>query len=200
MRAALHSHILCWFRPRQLPQGYAVLRPVPRTAPGTDPKQRPRAHTVEPFAAKDYREDNIYHHAEVGRIVTEMVRPRVGGDAWGGFSWPHLRVAGLARIIQSKLYLHQCSTKYCLQNRTTCRFFFPWPRQPHQQFDEHMDRVACQRRCVEDDQWVNPHNLYLAMFSPATVHVLPFDPQHGSDNARLYAGKYASKPEKDCPL
>ena len=46
-------------------------------------------------------------------------------------------------------------------------------------------------------QWLNPHNWYLMMFSPATIHVLPFDPQHGSDNARVYAGKYASKPEKD---
>ena len=45
-------------------------------------------------------------------------------------------------------------------------------------------------------QWLNPHNWYLMMFSPATIHVLPFDPQHGSDNARVYAGKYASKPEK----
>ena len=45
-------------------------------------------------------------------------------------------------------------------------------------------------------QWLNPHNWYLMMFSPATIHVLPFDPQHGNDNARVYAGKYASKPEK----
>ena len=45
-------------------------------------------------------------------------------------------------------------------------------------------------------QWLNPHNWYLMMFSPATVHVLPFDPHHGSENARVYAGKYASKPEK----
>ena len=34
------------------------------------------------------------------------------------------------------------------------------------------------------------------MFSPATVHVLPFDPSHGADQARQYAGTYASKPEK----
>ncbi len=67
---------------------------------------------------------------------------------------------------------------------------------PHQQFDENMDRVACQRRCEEDDQWLNPHNWYLAMFSPSTIHVLPFDPHHGNDNARVYAGKYASNPEK----
>ena len=45
-------------------------------------------------------------------------------------------------------------------------------------------------------QWLNPHNWYLAMFSPSTIHGLPFDPQHGCDNARVYAGKYASKPEK----
>ena len=52
------------------------------------------------------------------------------------------------------------------------------------------------RRLEDDDQWLNPHNLYLAMFSPSTVHVLPFDPRHGADTARQYAGKYASKPEK----
>ena len=40
------------------------------------------------------------------------------------------------------------------------RFFFPWPKMPHQQFDENMDRVACQRRCEEDDQ-----EIVLACFS-----------------------------------
>ena len=72
------------------------------------------------------------------------------------------------------------------------RFFFPWPSQAQQQYDANMERVACQRRCEEDDQWLNPHNLYLMMFSPSTIHVLPFDPQVGSDLARVYAGKYAS--------
>ena len=76
------------------------------------------------------------------------------------------------------------------------RFFFPWPYQPHQCYDENTERVALQRRLPADDQWLNPHNLYLTMFSPATVHVLPFDPSHGADQARQYAGKYASKPEK----
>ena len=70
----------------------------------------------------------MYHHAEVARVVTEMVRPHVpdpskGGLPWGGFAYSHLRVAGLARIIQTKLYLHQCSTKYCLQSRTSCRSY-----------------------------------------------------------------------------
>ena len=123
MRAALHAHILCWFRPRR--SNAPVLQAVERTAPGTEPKQRPRAQKAEEFADKDYREDNMYQNADVARVVTEMVRPYVRASAdgvqWGGFGWPHLRVAGLARIIQTKLYLHQCSTKYCLQNRTSCR-------------------------------------------------------------------------------
>ena len=37
------------------------------------------------------------------------------------------------------------------------------------------------------------------MYSPSTVHVLPFDPSYGGDTARQYAGKYASKPEKWYP-
>ena len=41
-----------------------------------------------------------------------------------------------------------------------------------------------------------PHNIYLAMFSPASVNVLAFDPNHGADQARGYAGKYCSKPER----
>ena len=71
---------------------------------------------------------------------------------------------------------------------------------PQQQYDENTERVAGMRRLEDDDQWLNPHNLYLAMFSPSTVHVLPFDPHHGADTARQYAGKYASKPEKWYPF
>ena len=43
---------------------------------------------------------------------------------------------------------------------------------------------------------MNPHILQLSMFSPSTVHVLPFDPRYGSDAARIYACKYTAKPEK----
>ena len=103
------------------------------------------------------------------------------------------RIARLARQIQTKLYIHTCSKKYCLQGRSTCRFFFPWPEQPQQQYCLNTERVAGQRRFEEDDQWFNPHELYLAMFSPATVHVLPFDLRFGADTARQYCGKYASK-------
>ena len=53
-----------------------------------------------------------------------------------------------------------------------------------------------QRRLPEDDSFVVPHNLYLTMFSPASVNVLAFDPMRGADHARAYATKYCSKPEK----
>ena len=66
------------------------------------------------------------------------------------------------------------------------RFFFPWPHQPHTCFDENTQRVALQRRLPEDDQFVVPHNLYLTMFSPSSVNVMPFDPLHGADHARGY--------------
>ena len=56
--------------------------------------------------------------------------------------------------------------------------------------------MALQRRLPEDDQFVVPHNIYLSMFSPSSVNVMPFDPLHGADHARAYATKYASKPEK----
>ena len=73
------------------------------------------------------QEDNMYHKAEVGRIWTEMVRPSVAGERHGGFDdYQKLRLAGLARSIQSRLYLHSCSHKYCLANRSSCRFFFPF--------------------------------------------------------------------------
>ena len=93
----------------------------------------------------------MYHLTHMGRIVTEMVRPIVKGASYGGFNYEKLRIAGLARHIQSRLYLHSCSPQYCLKGRTTCRFFFPWPKQPQQQYDENTERVACQRRLEDDD-------------------------------------------------
>lgn len=127
MRAALHSHILCWFRSRD-PEGqkaedgspYTRLPYIKRSAPGTEPKQRPRAQVVEQLQENSYQEDNMYHHAEVARTVAEMVRPYVKGEAWGGFGPQQLRIARLARIIRTRLYIHTCSTKYCLHNRSTC--------------------------------------------------------------------------------
>ena len=76
-------------------------------------------------------------------------------------------------------------------------YFCGWVslRYVDQCYCENTERVALQRRLVEDDQFVVPHNLYLAMFAPSSVNVLPFDPQRGADHARAYATKYASKPE-----
>jgi hypothetical protein len=178
---ALHSHILCWFRLRdedardeKLKSAGLVYEPlgsVPRTAPGNGPKQRPAAQPVPHL--KQTQEDDLYQKAEVGRVSAEMVRPDLSAKGWTADT---LRIAGLARAVQSRLYLHNCTPKYCLANRGSCRFMFPWPRQPQQQYCENAERVALRRRCVDDDQWVVPHNIYVAMFSPATVNVLPFDP------------------------
>ena len=137
MRAALHAHILCWFQERFMPSPeYTPLAPVPRQAPGTQLRQRPKNQAVDPLPEGHYQHDNLYHHAEVGEIRTEMVRLCVAsadGFGWGGFDVKKRRIVGLARTIQSRLYLHSCSAKYCLQNRSTCRFFFPWPQQPQLQ-------------------------------------------------------------------
>ena len=43
---------------------------------------------------------------------------------------------------------------------------------------------------------LNPHNIFMAMFSPSSAHVAPFCPHNGADSARQYACKYAGKPEK----
>ena len=36
---------------------------------------------------------------------------------------------------------------------------------PQQQYDRNTERVALRRRVPEEDQWIVPHELYLAMFS-----------------------------------
>ena len=95
-----------------------------------------------------------------------------------------------------------------------------WPEQPYQVYCENTCRVALRRRLPSDDQWVVPHNLYVhlrlrpslykirafcmerpcyvqvSMFNPSTINVICFDPNHNSDQARGYAAKYCSKPEK----
>ena len=128
MRGSLHSHILCWFQKRDLEKirNYSALPGIPRQAPGNDHRQRPKNQEVPDLT--DYQEDNIYFHNHVARIWTECIRPYVKHDPdnnirWGGFDVVTLRYAGLARAVQSKNYLHQCSLRYCLQNRSSCRFF-----------------------------------------------------------------------------
>ena len=126
MRAALHAHILCWFRLRTDPSEpkpdcppYHPVGSVPRTTPGTTPKQRHASQAVLPLPHA--HEDDMYHRAEMARVTAEMVRPNVSGGWWGGYDVEKMRIAGLARAIQSRLLLHTCSPKYCLQDRSTCR-------------------------------------------------------------------------------
>ena len=97
--------------------------------------------------------------------------------------------------MQTLLYIHACTPVYCLKNRASCRFFFALPEQQEQQYCETMQRLALRRRHAPDDQFVVPHNLELALFSPAVVNVMPFDFLRGADQARLYACKYAGKLE-----
>ena len=135
--------------------------------------------------------------AEVARVNAELVRP-----VWCASSLAsperrrqHLLWAFLLRAIQTHLYIHSCTFLCCMKNRSFCRFFFPWLEQDYQQYDARVERIAYRRRHQPDDQWVAPHNLELAAYSPATVNVLLFDVLRGAEQARLYAGKYVGKPE-----
>ena len=183
MRAALHAHILVFFKPREERKDFKPLGAIPRVVPGLEPKQRPRDSEVPEI--KEKQEDNVYQKHYVGQITAEMVRPDVSGKNWGEYDIEKLRIAGLARAVQMRLpYLHCCNPVYCLKDKPSCRFFFPWPYQPYTCFCENTQRVAMMRRCPEDDAYVVPHNLYLTMFSPSSVNVLAFDPLQGADHAR----------------
>ena len=132
-RGSLHSHILCWFKRRRRPRNWEPLPAIPATRKGAEPKQRPLTDRLTPLEADE--EDSVYQLSELARISAEMPRPDVSSESvkWGGFDWDTLRIAGLARAVLIKLgYLHVCSPAYCLLNRATCRFFFPWPQQPYQ--------------------------------------------------------------------
>ena len=120
MRAALHAHILVFFKPQEKRPDYQPNPPIARVVPGSEPKQRPRDCKVE--CQTQRQEDNVYQAAHVGQIVAEMVRPDVAGKNWGGFDNEQLRIAALARAIQSRLpYLHHCNAVYCLKDRPSCR-------------------------------------------------------------------------------
>ena len=125
MRAALHAHILCWFKRRKKPDDFKPIPVIERTAPGVEPRQRPFGQTVPPL--REHQEDTVYQHAHVGSITAEMVRPDVSGESWGGYDHEKLRVAALAGAMQTRLpYLHYCTIIYCLKNRSTCRWAFIW--------------------------------------------------------------------------
>ena len=132
-RGSLHAHILCWFKRKRRPSNWEPIPPLEAKREGAAPKQRPLTDSVTKL--EDYQEDSVYQLSEVARVSAEMPRPDVSSESvkWGGFDWDTLRIAGLARAVLIKLnYLHVCSPAYCLLNRATCRFFFPWPQRPYQ--------------------------------------------------------------------
>ena len=121
MRAALHAHILVFFKPREVKKDFRPLPAIPRIVPGHEPRQRPRDSEVP--ERKERQEDNVYQMHHVGHITAEMVRPDVSGPNWGGYDIEKLRIAGLARAIQMRLpYLHTCNPAYCLKDKSSCRF------------------------------------------------------------------------------
>ena len=107
-----------WYRRRETKPKYKSLAPIPRTVPGTELRQR--TQKVAPLTERI--EDTIYQEFEVGRVWAECVRPNVAGERWGGYDYAKMRVAGLARAIQTRLpYLHPCNPAYCLKERASCR-------------------------------------------------------------------------------
>ena len=117
------AHILCWFKPREKRKDFKPIPVIERTAPGVEPRQRPLDQKVVPLKA--HQADTVYQTAHVGPITAEMVRPDVRGADWGGFDFEKLRIAGLARAIQTRLpYLHHCSSLYCLKNRIRIHYVY----------------------------------------------------------------------------
>ncbi len=116
-RAALHAHILCWFRRRRKPNAYVPIPSMKRQAPGVEPRQRPLDQEAQPLPV--YQEDAIYHDAHVARVTAELVRPVIRAeDGFKGWSIEKMRVAFLARAVQTRLpYIHNCSSLYCLRSR-----------------------------------------------------------------------------------
>ena len=109
-----------WFRPRELPPTYRDIESMPRLVLGTEPRQRPADQEVKTLAEK--QEDTVYHRFHMARVSAELVRPDVSGPKWGGYDLEQMRVAFLARAIQTRLpYIHHCTTNYCLKNRSACR-------------------------------------------------------------------------------
>ena len=129
-----------WLRKRKPHDHWQALPPVPRTVKGNGPKQRPLS-SPQMQSPHKIQHDSCYQLAEMGRVSAEMPRPTVTHGDWGGYDAEMLRIASLARTILIRLkYLHICSPVYCLKDRSSCRFFFPWPYQPHQSYDLNTER------------------------------------------------------------
>ena len=179
-RQALHSHIPFWIKRRKITHTRV-----------TSDESLQGATRLEPARDDVNTEDTMYRHFEMARVHAELIRP----DGFARWSRQELLWAFLLRSIQTQMYLHFCFLAYCLKGRSTCRFFFLLDKQDNQKYNEEKERVALRRRHPPDDQWVVPHNIETMAFSPSTINIMPFDPEEGADQARLYACKYCGKPE-----
>ena len=101
MRAALHAHILVFFKPREERKDFKPLGAIPRVVPGLEPKQRPRDSEVPEI--KEKQEDNVYQKHYVGQITAEMVRPDVGGENWGEYDIEKLRI-GVSFLFKNEIF------------------------------------------------------------------------------------------------
>ena len=115
-RRALHQRILEWWRRRARRSSHAPIEPVAREVPGHDCQQR--AMTCQTATVETYQEDEVYYENHVSRIWGELVRPNVGNGTgnvpWNGWGADELKIAGLAKAIQTRNYIHQCTSNYCL--------------------------------------------------------------------------------------
>ena len=128
-------------------------------------------------------EDDVFYRTETARVHAELVRLDLSVELLHPretLLWAFLR-----RAVQKLRHINACTPIYCLKNRASCRLFVPWPEQQDQQYCETTQRLALRRRHAPDDQFVVPHNLELALFSPATINVMPFDYLRGAGQAWL---------------
>ena len=65
-------------------------------------------------------EDDVYYRTETARVNAELVRL----DLEQEFSWPRevLLWAFLMRAVQTLLYIHACTTLYCLETEHRADF------------------------------------------------------------------------------
>ena len=100
----------------------------------------PREEREAAADAGNSAEDYVYQALDVARVLGKLVRPvHEEGQIWDR---QHLLWSFLLRSIQTHGYIHACTMAYCMKNRSTCRFFFPWPEVRTQQYDENLKRVA----------------------------------------------------------
>ena len=119
-RQALHSHILKWDKRRKLNNGQYRPRPA-------IPEDHNRCWDASKASNPTMNaEDDVYYRTETARVNAELIRLDLSQE----FRWPRetLLWAFLLRAIQTLLYIHACTTRYCLKNRESCRVFLPLAR------------------------------------------------------------------------